>query len=94
MPPCLCIDCQLLGYPLYDVKQMVRAKSSTVSSHSPFLPRYCVSLSSRPSIESTPCAVSSALSSRPSCSVSDFTYGLADVDVPKFVSLIAVHVSL
>lgn len=37
VPPCLCMDCQL-----YD-QQMVRAKSSTVSSRSPFMPRYAVS---------------------------------------------------
>lgn len=33
-PPCVCTDCQL-----YDVKKMVNAKSSIVSSRSPFLPR-------------------------------------------------------
>ena len=68
VPPCLYMDCQL-----YDVQQMDRAKSSTVS---PFWPRYAVSLSSRPLIKSPPCAVSSALSSRPSCSVAASTYGL------------------
>ena len=81
VPACLCMDCQL-----YDVKQMVSAKSSIVSSRSPFLPRYAASLLSRPSAKSAPCAVSSALSSRPSCSVAECTYGLADVDRPMFLS--------
>ena len=62
VPPCLYTDCQL-----YDVQQMDRAKSSTVSS---FLPHYTVSFVVPSShIRSTPYAVSSALSSRPSCSV-------------------------
>ena len=62
VPPCLYMDCQL-----YDVQQMDRAKSSTVS---PFLPRYTVSLVVLSShIRSAPYAVSSALSFRPSCSV-------------------------
>ena len=34
---------------LYDVKKMVRAKSTAVSSRSPFLPSYAASLLSRPS---------------------------------------------
>ena len=69
VPPCLYMDCQL-----YDVQQMDRAKSSTVS---PFLPRYTVSLVVLSShIRSAPYAVSSALSSRPSCSVAASTYGL------------------
>ena len=81
VPVCVCMDCQL-----YDVKQMVKAKSSIVSSHSPFLPRYAASLLSHPSVESAPCSVSSALSSRPSCSIAESTCGLADVNVPKFLS--------
>ena len=81
VPACLCMNCQL-----YDVKQMVSAKSSIVSSRSPFLPGYAASLLSRPSVKSAPCAVSSALSSRPSCSVAEYTSGLADVDVPMFLS--------
>ena len=81
VPACLCMNCQL-----YDVKQMVSAKSSIVSSRSPFLPRYAASLLSRPSVKSAPCVVSSALSSRPSCSVAEYTSGLADVDVPMFLS--------
>ena len=65
---------------------MVCAKSSVVSSRSPFLPRYAASLLSRPSVKSASRAVSSALSSRPSCSVAEYTSGLADVDVPMFLS--------
>ena len=80
VPACLCMQCQL-----YDVKQMVRAKSATVSSRSPFLPRYAVSLLSRPTIESAPCAVASVLSTQPSSSVAASTYGLADIDAPKYV---------
>ena len=79
VPACLCMNCQL-----YDVKQMVSAESSIVSSRSPFLPRYAASLLSRPSVKSAPCVVSSALSSRPSCSVAEYTSGL--VDVPMFLS--------
>ena len=78
VPACLCMKCQL-----YDVQQMVRAKSSLVSSRSPFLPRYAASLLSRPPSKSAPCAVSSALSSRPTCSVAVSTSGLADVDALK-----------
>ena len=44
VPACLCMDCQL-----YDVKKMVRVKSTAVSSRSPFLPSYAASLLSRPS---------------------------------------------
>ena len=39
----------------------------------------------RPSIKFAPCTVSSALSSRPSCSVAESTCGLVNVDVPKFL---------
>ena len=41
----------------------------------------------RPSIKCTPCTVSSALSSCPSCSAAESMCGLANVDVPKFLSL-------
>ena len=75
VPACLCMKCQL-----YDVQQMVRAKSSLVSSRSPFLPGYAASLLSRPSSKPAPCAVSAALSSRPTCSVAVSTCGLADID--------------
>lgn len=75
VPACLCMKCQL-----YDVQQMVRAKSTLVSSRSPFLPGYAASLLSRPSSKPAPCAVSAALSSRPTCSVAVSTCGLADID--------------
>ena len=79
VPACLCMKCQL-----FDVQQMVRAKSSLVSSRSPFLPSYAASLLSRPASKSlTSCAVSPALSSRPMCSVAETTCGLADVDALK-----------
>ena len=81
VPPCTCMDCQL-----YDVRSMVAAKSSIVSSRSPFLPRYAATLLSRPSVKSASCSVSSALSSRPSCSVAASTRGLADIVPPKPVS--------
>lgn len=75
VPPCLYTDCQL-----YDVQQMDRAKSSTVSS---FLPHYTVSFVVPSShIRSTPYAVSSALSSRPSCSVAASILRMVSVAAP------------
>ena len=71
VPACLCTECQL-----YDVHC---AESSSLSTTS-FLPhRYAASLSSSPAAS---CTVSSVLSTRPSCSVADFTCGLANTNVP------------
>ena len=70
VPPCLCTSCQL-----YDVHC---AESSSLSTTS-FLPhRYAASLLSSPV---TSCAVSSVLSTRPSCSVADSTCGLSNTYV-------------
>ena len=71
VPACLCTECQL-----YDVHC---AESSSLSTTS-FLPRrYAASLSSSPTAS---CAVSSVLSTRPSCSIADSTCGLANTNVP------------
>ena len=72
VPACLCTSCQL-----YDVHC---AESSSLSTTS-FLPhRYAASLLSSPV---TSCAVSSVLSTRPSCSVADSTCGLSNTNVPR-----------
>ena len=68
---CLCTECQL-----YDVHC---AKSSSVSSTSFLPPRYAASLLSSPV---TSCAVSSVLSTSPSCSVAESTCGLSSTFVP------------
>ena len=68
---CLCTECQL-----YDVHC---AKCSSVSRTSFLPPRYAASLLSSPV---TSCAVSSVLSTRPSCSVPDSTCGLSSTNVP------------
>ena len=71
-PACLCNDCQL-----YDVKMIDVSKSADVLS------RFAASVSSRPTFEFS-CAVTSALSSRPLCSVAESTSGLAAIDcVPR-----------
>ena len=71
VPACLCTECQL-----YDVHC---AESSSLSTTS-FLPRrYAASLLSSPAAS---CAVSSVLSTRPSCSIADSTCGLANTNVP------------
>lgn len=71
VPACLCTECQL-----YDVHC---AESSSLSTTS-FLPRrYAASLWSSPAAS---CAVSSVLSTRPSCSIADSTCGLANTNVP------------
>lgn len=78
VPACLCMSCQL-----YDVRQMVRAKSAVVSSRSPFLPSYAVSLLSRPASKSVVSSVTSTLSTRPSCTTAVTTCGLSSVDDQK-----------
>lgn len=75
VPACLCMSCQL-----YDVRQMVKAKSTVVSSRSPFLPSYAASLLYCPSSKSVAPAASSAVYSRPSCTVAATTSGLASID--------------
>ena len=75
VPACLCMSCQL-----YDVRQMVKAKSSVVSSRSPFLPSYVASLLYCPSSKSIAPATSSAVYTRPSCTVAATTSGLASID--------------
>ena len=75
VPACLCMSCQL-----YDVRQMVKAKSSVVSSRSPFLPSYAASLLYCPSSKSVAPATSSAVYTRPSCTVAATTSGLASID--------------
>lgn len=83
VPACLCMSCQL-----YDIRQMVKAKSSVVSSRSPFLPSYAASLLYCPLSKSVAPAASSAVYTRPSCTVAATTSGLASIDfsmlsVPK-----------
>jgi len=75
VPACLCVDCQL-----YDVKQMVLAKSTAVSSRSPFLPSYAASLLSRPS-----CSVATSTSGLAVTDVAEPVYE-PDVAEPVYES--------